>query len=878
MVPCAPMAAKRLSFKAFGAITLIAAPAAWLTGGALTLTSALPGAVRIGLAPSPAWLAVWIAAACVAFVLLPRRFALFLLSGILLAPWLPGVLPVALYIWTGPLRVWLWAVVLAALLVPAGIRRAPSWLARTARNPRRAPWLAAAVAAAAYLAGAWQIFPQLPTGDEPHYLVIAQSLLKDHDLQIENNHRRGDYREYYVGDLRPDYLRRGQNGEIYSVHAPGLSVLVAPVLALFGYPGVLVFLALVSACATALTWTATWHVTSDAAASWFGWATAALSAPFFFQSFVVYPDAPGAALIMVGVLALVDDRRLSTRRMVVTGAALALLPWLHTRYAAAAVMLGLMLSARLASPRRIAALLSIPLVSAFAWFAFFYAIYGSPDPRGPYGGTTQSDLANLGRGIVGLLFDQQFGILPAAPVLLCALAGIVVLMRRRPRLAAALLLLVTPYGIVVGTYQMWWGGNSSPGRFIIPILLPLAIPAGVWFQTRRGQTGKLLGLGALAASLLITVTLAGVDHGILLYNFRDGSSRLLTWLSPLVNITSGFPSVFQTTTSAAFLHGVVWMGAIALTAAAGMLVERRSAARTPVALAIGFAAIATSAIALSIVWRNRSAMTPAAATAAFLRQYDPDARQVAIRYSPLRRVPGRDVLTNLTLAEAGADPASREPAITLFRLPAGVYGLEGTGGTAPGPGPVTVTVDGEFGPQWTFPLGPLDASPAVWRREFRLPVPVRALAVKAATGRLLVRPVSIAGSSHQITASFPKHVARYGPAVVFLVKGQGFMEPGGTWVEGGQSADFVISADALAPVRLLVRNPPVANVVTLEGDGWRQYFVLAPGEERMTTLPFLPGSQALKMRVTAAHGARPAEFERGSTDTRFLGCWIETRP
>jgi hypothetical protein len=31
------------------------------------------------------------------------------------------------------------------------------------------------------------------------------------------------------------------------------------------------------------------------------------------------------------------------------------------------------------------------------------------------------------------------------------------------------------------------------------------------------------------------------------------------------------------------------------------------------------------------------------------------------------------------------------------------------------------------------------------------------------------------------------------------------------------------------------------------------------------------------LRITSAHGARPTEFERGSTDTRFLGCWIETR-
>ena len=246
MVPCAPMAAKRLSLKAFGAITLIAAPAAWLTGGAITFTSSIPGSSRIGLAPSPLWVAGWIAAAGIAFLLTrpsSNRFALLVLSGILLAPWLPGRVPAALYVWAGPLRGWLWTVLVAAIAVPAVVRRTPPWLTRTVRDPHRAPWLAAAIAAAAYLAGAWQIFPQLPTGDEPHYLVIAQSLVKDHDLQIENNHRRGDYHDYYGGDLRPDYLRRGQNGEIYSVHAPGLSVLVAPVLAVFGYPGVLAFLA-----------------------------------------------------------------------------------------------------------------------------------------------------------------------------------------------------------------------------------------------------------------------------------------------------------------------------------------------------------------------------------------------------------------------------------------------------------------------------------------------------------------------------------------------------------------------------------------------------------------------------------------------------------
>src|SRR5581483_7161472 len=123
------------------------------------------------------------------------------------------------------------------------------------------------------------------------------SLLVDHDLQIENNHRRGDYRAYFPGELRPDYLRRGTNEQIYSVHAPGLPAIVAPVFALFGYPGVVVFLTLVAAAATALAWSTAFRVTGSPTAAWFGWAAVALSEPFFVQSFMVYPDAPAGAIV-----------------------------------------------------------------------------------------------------------------------------------------------------------------------------------------------------------------------------------------------------------------------------------------------------------------------------------------------------------------------------------------------------------------------------------------------------------------------------------------------------------------------------------------------------------------------------------------------------
>ena len=71
-----------------------------------------------------------------------------------------------------------------------------------------------------------------PGGDEPHYLVITQSLLADHDLRIENNHLQRDYAAYHDGDLPPHTIAPGRNGAMYSVHPIGLPLLAAPAFAL----------------------------------------------------------------------------------------------------------------------------------------------------------------------------------------------------------------------------------------------------------------------------------------------------------------------------------------------------------------------------------------------------------------------------------------------------------------------------------------------------------------------------------------------------------------------------------------------------------------------------------------------------------------------
>ncbi len=437
---------------------------------------------------------------------------------------------------------------------------------------------------------------------------------------------------------------------------------------------------------------------------------------------------------------------------------------------------------------------------------------------------------------------------------------------------------------------MWWGGFSSPARFLTLIVLPLAIPAGVWFQS-AGRGGRALGLGALLLTATITATIVAVDRGALLYNSRDGASKLLLWLAPAVDLTTGFPSLFQTPTFRAVENASVWAGAIAVVIVVTLAAARRRSAvpvpgtclaPTSVATIAGAAAGVCAMAALTLVWRLNAAapLTPDRAALALLSKYDAGSRQIAMTLSPFARLPLAMLPSHLTVADVQPStvPAD-EPLIVLHDLPAATYDIEATL-AAPISGHLSVTIDRTFGPQWTWNLGGERGSV---RHAITLPVPIGAAIVdiepqaRSAVTRLIVTPVRGMRSSEKLSNRRPEHVARYGPAIVFLIKGDGFMEAAGAWIAGRASATFVVMREDSARLRLFVRTPPVGNHVLLEGEGWRQELSLNPGEERLIDLPMDPNRRAETLRISASAGARPTEFERGSSDTRFLGCWIEVR-
>ena len=353
---------------------------------------------------------------------------------------------------------------------------------------RRAASAAAAVAALVYLGAASSLWPRLPAGDEPHYLVIAQSLLRDHDLQIENNHTRGDYHEFFALPLEARLpAPRRQRADLLDSR-PGPSR--AGRSSLWRCSGI----AASSCCwrcscaaATGLAWTAIWRLTGRADASWFGWATVALTVPFVFEAFTAFPDGLGGSIVMAGVLVMLFGVTASERTLLCAGAALAVLPWLHTRFALPAGALGVIVAGRqLPSADRVRA--GSPSSSSCRPSAAWPGSGSSTRSTGrriPRRRTADTHKAkpdeHSARADRSAHRSSSSASCRCARVYLCALVGFVPPCRRAPREAGELALIILPYALVTAAYFMWWGGFSPPGRFLTTVLLPLSIPAGVWF-------------------------------------------------------------------------------------------------------------------------------------------------------------------------------------------------------------------------------------------------------------------------------------------------------------------------------------------------------------------------------------------------------------
>lgn len=909
--------------------------ALWLSRGVLDQVATDERAVRLALLPrGHVWLAFTLVVALGLLALHraathPRRgthapraaFGPLLWplwgAGVLVVPYLPWIADAwpAWQIPAGPARTIVWLLLAGQVLWvlwQEGLMRVRALARRTLPELTALVWIATAALAGA-AAARLTPGPLFPGGDEPHYLVIAQSLWRDRDLKIENNHARGDYLEYYPLELAPHYQTRGVDGEIYSIHPIGMPLVVAPVYALGGYPLVVALFVAVAAASAAWLWRVTVLAVGSAGAATFGWSALLASAPFLLNTFTIYPEVLAGLAVVAAFATTALAPPGAPGRWLTAGAAVAALPWLSAKYAPlsaalAAVVLGRIWrppdpppgSERPAATTRDRAIASAWVVAPYAaslagWFAFFHAIWGSPWPQASYAEAGQTSLAWLPAGLGGLFFDQEYGVLPVAPVLALGLIGLGTMAwhgGRRRRLALEIAVVIGAHVCTVGAFHHWWGGASVVGRNLMAVLLLLMVPLAVQFDSAPpGSPRRAAQHLLLWASGAVTLTLAAAQEGLLLAQARDGSAALLEYLSPRWELWAVLPTFIHHEASTAWLRALAW---VAVAAAAALVLARlppRSAgASSLAALAVAIAAlVAGTLLALRLPGDAPPPRVDLGARArlAALDAFDATVRPLAVVYDPFRLARAPEIVPRLGLAVAAGQRTDPQPLRVIhngrFSLPAGTYEVEiawadRTPLPVRGPSPVGIQI-GRTGPPWR--VWQVDPAPGVRVRErVRLDLDAPffglrgSLDVERAIARIAVQPVAVVDAGARPRAPAVLGAAAYGRVTAYFHDEQVHPEPGGFWTRAGRRAVVTLSAGEPHPFVLRLHSGHGTTRVVLGVRDWSHAVDLAPGLTEEVALPDF-GTRTLTVSLDTEGGFVPAEIVPGSDDPRRLGAWVE---
>jgi hypothetical protein len=173
------------------------------------------------------------------------------------------------------------------------------------------------------------------SGDEGHYLIQAESLYHDHDLDIRNN--AGNPPDAMAETLHVSPNSRP--GHWYSWHTPGLSFLLAPTVP-FGWPIRHLLLGLLSGLGLAAFYSLCRRLSRDTATAVLLLGLMGLSTLWGVYSCRVLPEILGLALTLCGVLAILNRTERPWFSLALLLMLLTALPFAYARFLPVAVVLG----------------------------------------------------------------------------------------------------------------------------------------------------------------------------------------------------------------------------------------------------------------------------------------------------------------------------------------------------------------------------------------------------------------------------------------------------------------------------------------------------------------------------------------------------------
>jgi hypothetical protein len=449
-----------------------------------------------------------------------------------------------------------------------------------------------ALALAVYLVAYFVMDPS-PTGDEPHYLMAAQSLAYDGDVDLTNDYADRE-RSVAASGMFPlsttghaaDFRDTGQ---LRLLRGVGMATLISPAVAIGGIAGAQLFMVLVAALLADQLFRLLRDLGLRRSYGLLGWAAVVLCYPLLLFSSQVYPEVPGALLLVV-VLRIAVRWASVPLALALGSTAAGLLVWLQVRYALLSVGAFLGLVAAALHARRTPAAepgaeppsgalrraahgmtrhvqvartewrsVTLPLVLPYASLLGLlllttHYLFGTFNPMEPYARYYTNEIGTAGWpflyefALPGVL-NPVHGWIPYVPVHWLGIAALGCLVLRWRWAALACLAVPVVYIVVIATAGII-PGFEFPGRYLVPIIPFVAIPIALALREVRAALVVFVPLFALS----LVFALAAVAEPLHLYGTDDRSRvfgvRETADLYPVTN-----PWLFNSPTSFTVVPG-----------------------------------------------------------------------------------------------------------------------------------------------------------------------------------------------------------------------------------------------------------------------------------------------------------------------------------
>ncbi|MBU4174663.1 MAG: hypothetical protein KJ686_07140 [Actinobacteria bacterium] len=355
------------------------------------------------------------------------------------------------------------------------------------------------------------VFPRYkgsPTtrGDEPHYLIITESVIRDGDLDLENNYELEQYASYFEQDIMMLHVTRDN----VSTHPMFLSLLVLPGFRLLGYKGAALTMILLTCGAAALTFATADRFASRKVAggvTLFGF----LSYPLLFYSRSIYPETAAIFLLALGTWSCWRLKESGQPTFAFLGGLSAgMVVLFHPKYIAISIALFVLFL--IVTPGRTRRLLGWWLLPAALSLALLLLLTGITYGPNLLKGLTASGGSkfqggfwgtNSVWGIPGLFLDRAWGLLIFAPLYLLSPIGLALQNNRLEweRWWAFFPLCIGLHALFLGTFQSWNGGAAPVQRYLVPLVPLLLICVAVFIDRCASRVAH----GAAAAFALLQI-------------------------------------------------------------------------------------------------------------------------------------------------------------------------------------------------------------------------------------------------------------------------------------------------------------------------------------------------------------------------------------